>query len=654
MHISFELLLRNHVNEQVKLQDNKSSIESNSLEQKFEKNRVQTLLQYLADPVFAMNLDNQVEYVNPAFENIFGWTLQEVQGKNIKFIPDHLMEQAKQGMGKLFENKVVREFETQRYTKDGRILDIVINGSLLYDENNAPTGQVLILRDMTAEKRTAKSNQVMFRISKALHSSYNLSDLIALITKEIKDLIAVEGAFILLADEKKNQLYFFTAEYKDSESEKMFKKIRFSADLGVSGKVYQTGEPVIIPDVTKCSYFLRRVDDETDLVTRNILTVPIKVKDKTIGVVAVVNKNHGDFDTTDIDVLSVVTSAIGLPIENTRIHDELRRSYQELKTLNRAKDKVINHLAHELKTPVSVLNASMTLFSKKLTRLGIEDQSIKRIVTRGQRNLSRLLEIQYEVEDLLRKKDYTAYRLLSKLLESCKDELMVLVESQLVESQLVESETRDTTILKNVQQTIETVFGPKEVKSESLMLDKTLIREIEGMRPKFIHRELVLNTQIESSIPVLIAPDPLSIILNGLIRNAFEYTPDNGKINISLKTNDKGSELIIKDHGIGITEEKLHLIIENYFTPPESLEYSTKMPFEFNAGGRGFDLMRIKIFSERFNFKFSIKSVRCHVIPKESDICPGNVDLCKSCSSVKDCHSSGGTEISLIFRSANN
>ena len=80
-----------------------------------------------------------------------------------------------------------------------------------------------------------------------------------------------------------------------------------------------------------------------------------------------VNKNHGEFDNTDIELLSVVTSSIVLPIENTWIHEELRKSYNDLKILNNAKDNVINHLAHELKTPVSVLGASMMLLSKKLT-----------------------------------------------------------------------------------------------------------------------------------------------------------------------------------------------------------------------------------------------------------------------------------------------
>jgi len=375
-------------------------------ESRLAQKRLNAMLQFLPDPVFVFTLDNTVEYINPAFERVFGWTLKEIKGKNIRFIPDHLTGQAKEGMKRLFMNRMVHDFETQRYTKDGRILDIVINGPILYDEHDKPAGQVLILRDMTVEKRMAKTNQIMFRISKALHSYEKLGDLIALINSEIQKLISVEGAFILLADKKKDQLYFFSAQYRDKESEKKFKKIKFASDQGVSGHVFKTGKPLMIPDVSQCSFFLRRVDEETDLRTRNILSVPIQLQEKTIGVVSVVNKLYGEFDTTDIELLSMVTSTIALPIENTRINEELRKSYKELKTLNRAKDKVINHLAHELKTPVSVLGASMTLLSKKWKSLGLSSDPIENILTRSQRNLQRILDIQYEVEDLLRKKDF--------------------------------------------------------------------------------------------------------------------------------------------------------------------------------------------------------------------------------------------------------
>ena len=602
--------------------------------------RLRTLLKFLPDPVFAFTLDNTVEYINPAFERVFGWTLKEVKGKNIKFIPDHLIDQAKQGMKQLFKNQSVHDFETQRYTKDGRILDILINGSILYDEHNEPVGQALILRDMTVEKRMAKSNRIMFTISKALHHYQELGDLIALINKEIQKLISVEGAFILLADKSKDQLYFFSAQYRNLESEKKFEKIRFQADQGVSGRVYKTGKPLIIPDAAKCSFFLRRVDDETDLTTKNILSVPIKLKDRTIGVISVVNKNHGEFDNTDIELLSMVTSTIALPIENTRIHEELRKSYKELKTLNRAKDKVINHLAHELKTPVAVLSASMKLLSKKLKASGLENHLIEKIFTRGQRNLNRILDIQYEVEDLLRKKDFKAYHILNKLLDACKDELSILIES----------ETENINIINRVHNTIENLFGPKKIQSQSLLFDEYLTKLIGQLRPEFRHRNCLLNIQIDKNIPVYIPPEILDIITTGVIRNAVEYTPDGGKIDIILKNTQHHPELIVTDYGIGFTKENLHLIFKNYFTPPDSIDYSTKKPYDFNAGGRGFDLLRIKIFSEQYHFKIWIDSNRCGIIPNNNDICPGDIHLCRACATPDDCFNSGGTSIHIKFQ----
>jgi PAS domain S-box-containing protein len=609
-------------------------------ESRLAQERLRTLLKFLPDPVFAFTLDNKVEYINPAFERVFGWTLKEIKGKNIKFIPDHLIDQAKKGMKQLFKNQSVHDFKTQRYTKDGRILDILINGSILYDEHDKPMGQALILRDMTVENRMAKTNQIMFRISKALHQYQKLGDLIALINKEIQKLISVEGAFILLADQSKDQLYFFSAQYRNPASEEKFKKIRFPADQGVSGRVYKTGKPLLISDVAKCSFFLRRVDDETDLVTKNIMSVPIRLKDRIIGVFSVVNKTLGEFDATDIELLSMVASTIALPIENTRIHEELRKSYEELKTLNHAKDNVINHLAHELKTPVSVLSAAMKLLEKKLDVLGLENDLIEKIFTRGQRNLNRILDIQYEVEDLLREKDFKAYHILNRLLDACKDELTLLIEG----------ETENIDIINRVHTTIENLFGSKKIKSQSLIFDQHLTNLIERLRPEFQHRKCLLHIQIDEDIPIFIPPEILDTITRGIIRNAFEYTPDAGKIDIILKNTENHPELIVRDFGIGFTRDKLHLIFKNYFTPPESIDYSTKNPYDFNAGGRGFDLLRIKIFSERYHFKIWINSNRCDVIPKDTDICPGDIHLCRACTTPDDCFKSGGTSIHIKFQ----
>ncbi|MHC4791932.1 MAG: PAS domain-containing protein, partial [Planctomycetota bacterium] len=111
--------------------------------------RYRAFLKFLPDPVFVFNLDGTVNYLNPAFERVFGWTLAELKGKRIPFVPDSHKEQTHQGVKRLFKDKALHGFETKRLTKDGRLLDIVIDGAIFYDENNKPAGQVVTLRDLT-------------------------------------------------------------------------------------------------------------------------------------------------------------------------------------------------------------------------------------------------------------------------------------------------------------------------------------------------------------------------------------------------------------------------------------------------------------------------------------------------------------------------
>ena len=62
---------------------------------------------------------------------------------------------------------------------------------------------------------------------------------------------------------------------------------------------------------------------------------------------------------------------------------------------------------------------------------------------------------------------------------------------------------------------------------------------------------------------------------------------------------------------MGISEENQRLIFENYFTAYETSQYASRKPYDFNAGGKGFDLIRTRIFSERYHFKLLMSSKRC-------------------------------------------
>ena len=131
-----------------------------------------------------------------------------------------------------------------------------------------------------------------------------------------------------------------------------------------------------------------------------------------------------------------------------------------------------------------------------------------------------------------------------------------------------------------------------------------------------------------------------------------ENTPDGGRIEVTVRNGEEGPEFEVRDFGIGITEENQRLIFENYFPVYETMRYSSRNPYDFSAGGKGFDLLRIKIFSERYHFRFRMVSERCKYIPKDEDVCPGKIEHCAYCQTEEDCILSGGTTMIVRFASA--
>ncbi len=599
--------------------------------------RYRALLDFVPYPIVAFTLEGLVSYLNPAFTQTFGWSLKELKGRAIPYVPSHLREETRESIKRLFKEKLIWNLETQRLTKDGRIMD-VISGATLYSETgDEPSGELVILRDITQEKRMTRINEALLRISLALPEYPDLAGLLDYITGEVKSLLGVEGALVIFLDEEKKELYFKAASHDDSDTEKRVKEIRFPADKGVSGKVIETGKPMIVPDTSSNPYFYSVVDAQARFVTKSLLDVPLKSRDRIFGVLCAMNKKAGTFDKTDVELLNMLAGTVGLSIENARFSEELKEAYREVTSLNRAKDKVLNHLSHELKTPLSVLSASLSILSKKLKDL--QDETWKTTIERSRRNLNRILEIQYQVEDIMRDRTYQTYRMLSLLLDECSDELVSLVSDEVGEGD----------ISKRIRTRIDELFGPKESLPEDIHLDKFAGDVMKEVAPLFRHRGVEIASFFEDVPVITMPPDALRKMVEGLLRNAVENTPDQGRIEIYVRTRGKGSEFVVKDYGVGITEDNQRRIFEGFFTTQETMDYSSKRPFDFNAGGKGADLLRVKIFSERYGFEVGMDSNRCRYIPSDKDKCPGLISECGFCDKVDDCLLSGGTTFSLFF-----
>ena len=282
---------------------------------------------------------------------------------------------------------------------------------------------------MTQAKRTARINQALFRISQALYQFRTLDTRLEFITREVRQLLEVEGASVILLDEAKKEFFFRESVFDNLDTGQRMKEVRFPIDKGVAGEVYRTGRPLIVNDTSQSPFFITGVDEEAGYRTRSMLDVPLVTPQRMIGVLCAVNKKDGAFTESDLALLSTMANLVALPIENASINEALERSLQDVQSLNRAKDRVIHHLSHELKTPLSVLSASLNLLAKQLAG-STDNRRWEKTLERAQRNLLRLLDMQYKIEDLLQEKEVATHRMLSVLLDQCADELEALAADE--------------------------------------------------------------------------------------------------------------------------------------------------------------------------------------------------------------------------------
>jgi two-component system cell cycle sensor histidine kinase/response regulator CckA len=113
-----------------------------------------SLLHSSADAIATYDLKGRTVYISPAFTKIFGWTLEEMGGKRMPFLPQSESESTMAIIKNLVENGTpCHGFETKRYTKDGRLVDVSISASRYNDHKGNPIGTLVILRDISEKKK---------------------------------------------------------------------------------------------------------------------------------------------------------------------------------------------------------------------------------------------------------------------------------------------------------------------------------------------------------------------------------------------------------------------------------------------------------------------------------------------------------------------
>ncbi|HBG17719.1 MAG TPA: histidine kinase [Desulfobulbaceae bacterium] len=127
----------------------------NSLRQS--EQRYRSVMASAADPIITYDMEGRVTYFNPAFQQVFGWSLTECLGKKMDhFVPQENWPETIVMINAIKDGRILTATETKRFTKSGDIRHVSISGAVLRDHEQRLSGSVVILRDITETKKMTR------------------------------------------------------------------------------------------------------------------------------------------------------------------------------------------------------------------------------------------------------------------------------------------------------------------------------------------------------------------------------------------------------------------------------------------------------------------------------------------------------------------
>jgi len=115
--------------------------------------RARAFLEANPDPMVVYDHEGKTVYLNPAFTRVFGWTLEELKGRNIPFLPEDLKASTLTNIKALYQDGKPVSYQSQRLTKSGQIVDVVISAAGIKDLNENVIEMVVNITDITVFKQ---------------------------------------------------------------------------------------------------------------------------------------------------------------------------------------------------------------------------------------------------------------------------------------------------------------------------------------------------------------------------------------------------------------------------------------------------------------------------------------------------------------------
>ena len=344
----------------------------------------------------------------------------------------------------------------------------------------------------------------LVEVSVTLNSTLEPEPLLQFLIRSAADLLDSEAASILLFDEKTQRLYFAASTGADPIE---LRKIPVPLEGSIAGTIYRDDSPLIINEVAADPRHYRQVGEKIRFEARTMIGVPMRMRDRRIGVLEALNKRGGPFTESDLQTLSIIASQAAVAIHNANLVSALQKAYDELGKVEKLKSDFIAIASHELRTPLGVIlgyaailkedadqatseHAAAVLNSALRMRALIEDMTNMNMMRVGSAELA------------------VSQQALQPILQAAYEEMRPLIEAK---GQQVSRHVAPEQLLANVD-------APK-----------------------------------------------MMMALTNLLNNAMRFTPGGGRIELGLERHGAEAWLRVGDNGVGLPADQLERIFDQFY-----------------------------------------------------------------------------------------
>lgn len=273
--------------------------------------------------------EGEIEYVNPKFTELTGYTLEESIGKLPTILKSgelddslykDLWEKVKSGKewhGN-FHNK----------KKNGELFWEKATVSPIIDENGDIINYLKVAEDITEKKKYENVQKVLFNISNAANLNNNLAEFIGVIHQELEKVIDTTNFYVALYDEEND--YFTFPFYSDDQDK--FHKVPSKQTL--TKYIIETNQTLMVDAALNEKLKEEGIIKDVGAISKIWLGSPLVVDGKPIGAIAIQSyTNENAFNKSDEEMFSFIAEQISISINRKNIQEKHASSETRFKRL---------------------------------------------------------------------------------------------------------------------------------------------------------------------------------------------------------------------------------------------------------------------------------------------------------------------------------